>query len=278
MRIGVFATAGYTEVGGLKPFLHRLAPPETWTWCFPPISKPGPRPGAVPTPAAFNGLTGEALVEAALERLRRYHRGALDAVLLVDDADCRFRCDDCGRPCGHERYREVECRFEDAQRSRAVEWHSRLVERVREAMAQPALPVVTLLASPEIEAWLVADWDRGFGAFLPGPWADALRHWLDTRLIGQGARGLIEGYGAGLADGSCRHKLSADLQEQLAVMACPAGAREEQRPRYSKAVDGGWMLARLDPAVVAQRCPRLAAPALRQLRALTAGQPAGPWP
>lgn len=279
MKIGVFATGGYTETGGLKSFLHRIAPPDTWEWCCPPVLKPGPRvgPTAAPQPE-FSGLTGEALVTVVVHRLREFHRRQFDAILLVDDADCRFRCKDCGSPCEDRRFEGRPCRAEDAQYTRAREWLADLTTRAREAAEQPSLTVFTLLASPEVEAWFIADWERGFGAHLAGPWAGALRHAIDREINRQSERGQIESYGIGRVDGSCKHKLSSDIQHLLATLKAPSGADDTRRPRYGKALDGSYLLKRIDPTIVAERCPRLAGSTLRQLRLATLGQAPGSWP
>jgi hypothetical protein len=70
--------------------------------------------------------------------------------------------------------------------------------------------------------------------------------------------------------GSCTKKLSNEIRSVLAdpdvaqLAQLPDGRR---CPEYSKSVDGALLLGRLDPDIVAKRCPKYFGPGLDELRA-----------
>jgi hypothetical protein len=91
------------------------------------------------------GVTGTTLVDKMRERLEKHYRGAgcdIDVVVVIDDADCRF-------------LREGALDL--------ATWAKEMEQQVRAWTERPKLRFVPLLASPEIEAWLLADWQEGFG-------------------------------------------------------------------------------------------------------------------
>ncbi len=99
--------------------------------------KPGPKRGRS---ALVPGATGDLLERRMVEHARLYGAEIRpgDVVLFVDDADCRFCDGGCDRPTCEARHRT---------------WHTALEHRLAEARPEAAL--VTLLASPETEAWFV---------------------------------------------------------------------------------------------------------------------------
>lgn len=249
MRGGYFCSAGYTETGGMDRFLRKLAPQVDWQRCFPAVSKPAPKLGrSMAQPAERHaGRTGQALVEEMLKRLEQHFRGtacSLDLVLLIDDADCRFA--DAADPAGAQH-----------------EWEARLSERVRIVTAKPDLGFHALLAWPEIEAWLITDWEHGFGAQYRGV-APPLRQHVASCILAPLSWAQVESYGGGLKDGSCQHKLSHHLQETFIdagnCRCRPAFIEHVKRNSpsmplsYSKRLDGAAMLQRIEPARVAQEC------------------------
>lgn len=226
IRIGYFCTAGHTEAGGMQVFLARIEPLRaTWERCFPAVVKPGPKLGRA-VPKARAGLTGHDLVQEMLGRLAKYHRsgmpGALDLVVFIDDADCRFA-------------------------DEVTQLQPWLLDRGREvsaAVQNDRIPFVALFASPEVEAWLLADWEEGIGREHKrlSTGEKSLRAHVEE-LLG-GPLDTVEAYGGGLVNGSCRHKLSERLQSLLIRLG--AG--------YSKSIDGTALLRRIRPDKVADVC------------------------
>jgi hypothetical protein len=239
VKLAVYASAGETEVGGLQRFLQTFLPGIEICRALPAGRRQkvgGPRL-ADPHP----GLTGERLVREAVRRIQTFGLGGCDAVLLVDDADCRFGCERAdGLPAFVER----------------------VTAQLRAAVGRD-VPVFVLLASPEIEAWLVADleaWctDPAFRGLHGQPDATALRHALKALAPASG----WAAYGCPpTADGTaCTHKLSEDLASAMQVL--PGATR-----RYRKERDGSLMLGRVRGEVVLRSCPQYAGPVLTRLRA-----------
>jgi hypothetical protein len=258
IRAGYFCTAGYTEAGGIKALLEKIHPDIAWERCFPAFDKPAPKLGRpLSTPRAEDsGTTGRALVDRMMDRLAKYYHGeacSFDVVVLIDDADCRFKAPDAD----------------------AARWSGELLARVRAAVERPALGFVALFASPEIETWLLADWAAGFGEEY-AEIAAALRVHLERGILGPPPWRALEDYGGAYdpGRGSCAQKLSDDLNTALDQLAAAAGgevAREAYT--YSKKVNGPRMLQRIRPEEVATLCTTYFEPAYRALRELVEAAP-----
>lgn len=264
IKIGYFCTAGYTETGGIQDFLGKLRPDVVWERCFPAAHKPNPKLGRLarePRPED-SGVTGRTLVERMLERLERYHRREanptekpIDLVVLIDDADCRFK--------------------EDPQAFQA--WTDDLRDKVRRATERPELDIVVLLASPEVESWLLSDWEESFGREYVG-FADRLREHLEKpTLLGPAPWSTIEDYGGRYVGGSCERKLSEDLQSALEQLLRdtedtigPEETLSTEDYYYSKKLHGVRMLRRIRPEALCTSCSRYFKPAFDQLMALKA--------
>lgn len=142
-----------------------------------------------------------------------------------------------------------------------------VTDRVRAAARAPDLPVFVLLASPEIEAWLLADLSNSFAHprylkshFAPPPSEQDLRLALDLRGPCR-PEDTWESYGCPPNEGgtACTHKLSVDLADTLDGL-------EGRMRSYSKRRDGAAMLKRIEPDQVTAACPLYAAPVILQLR------------
>jgi hypothetical protein len=169
------------------------------------------------------------MVDIVEKHHRTYH---FDAYVLIDDADCRF--------CDREPTEAL------------LEFQQQLQEQVK-TLLDRTIPVICLLASPEIETWLVADWERSFAKTYPTIERD-LRQRLRTRW----GSGPLEGFGCPRKDGSCSRKLSTELQEEVKM----AGGI------YSKRIDGALMLMRIRPEQVEKQCTGLFRTSLQDLRRL----------
>lgn len=229
VKVGLFHTGGFTEIGALQGFLERACPGARFERRFP--ARRGPRPTGTPQAPRLEheGVTGRDLVSRMCDDLRLYDTAAeYAAYVLVDDADCRF-CE--GGPVELAR--------------RKGDWNA----RVAAALGRPA-PLFVMLACQEIEAWLLADWESTFGAEYPRT-SVALRRAL-TGAIGRGALEHPESTGCPQKpDGrGCTVKISAEI-ERMSAQVEPVDGRPFT---YSKAVHGQPMLRRADPEVVAQRC------------------------
>lgn len=194
-----------------------------------------------------------------LERIEKYYSGTacdFDVVLLIDDADCRFQAPD-----------------KDA--AAWVEKHGALV---RKAAARPELRFLALFASPEIETWLLADWEQSFGEEYRTIVGDLLAH-LAAGILGPQPWTTLEDYGGGYEEErkSCRRKLSDDLNSVLAQLATQAAQVGRDVPQglytYSKKTNGPRMLQRIRPTEVAKLCATHFEPVYLELRALANAAP-----
>jgi hypothetical protein len=240
IRAGYFCSAGHTEAGGMQAFLERIDRTRvTWERCFPAVTKPGPKLGRPAPRPDHEGLSGSGLVGAMLSRLkmRRDRAGTapfdLDLILFIDDADCRFEADRAG----------------------LATWIADRTAEVRAAANHEGIPFIALFASPEIEAWFVADWDAGFGReharLATGD--RPLRAHVEDLL--NGPLESVETYGGGFVNGGCASKLSDRLRTLL----------ERLGAGYTKSTDGTTMLRRVRPEKIAAACTTYFRPAWQQL-------------
>ncbi len=236
----------------MEEFLKKLLPTARWERCFPAVTKPAPKlrreraatgqPAPLAQPRqAEAGLTGESLQKKMLDILRTWHTkrpDPYDAYLLIDDADCRF------------------CMEEEPSGANVLErwntWQMGLQKLVQEKLGRE-VPVVALLASPEVEAWLVADWEQSFQQHYPGI-ARELQRWMKENVPRSG----LESFGCPQKDGACTQKLSELLQEQV----------QHRGGRFSKRDDAPYMLMRIRPEKVAAGCPGLFVAGWKTLRSL----------
>ena len=258
MRVFYAHTAGHMESLALPVFLRKLDPRLTEPGRLIPVCPakyvPGPRPlRSDLTPAErkmhpLSGLTGKALIDQITSRLSEpYFRGSeyadVVALLIVDDADCRF-CPGApfAKDCG-------------TKQEALDKWCKDIADAVADALGRP-LPIIPMLASPEGEAWLYADWAEGFGKQYP-----TLAHDLKKRIDGEILRGVtIEDWGAWSATSkSCATKFSDEIMKLDASLA---------DFRYSKANDGAEMLRRVRPSAIANVCTTFFGPAYQSVRRL----------
>lgn len=267
IRVGYFCSSGHTEAGGIHQFLKNLRPDIEWSRCFPATDKPGPKHRKDQKKVEPSGTTGATLIDRMIERLKMYHRGSdceFDHVLLIDDADCRF-LDAAG---------ELKNRLD------------RLSEEIREITGRPALRFIALWASPEVEAWFLADWEEGFGREYRTI-AHPLRALLQTqKYLGPVPWSALETYGGPYVAKSacCTKKLSDEVIQQgfseLAknqFNALPSNDGEDidrKSFEYSKKVHGPRMLRRVRADKIALVCTQHFKPGYVALCTLTEVPPA----
>ncbi|MFM7199207.1 MAG: hypothetical protein ACKO6N_00300 [Myxococcota bacterium] len=277
MVVGYFMTSSHTEVGGLHAFLQKMvedagAHHVKLERLFPAVKKPGPKPkpssahtdraAALPQPlASAQGITGAPLVERMLRRLELHHRRQPpDIILLEDDADCRFNTSD-STPA------DEQAAFENVERE--------LNQKVEQVLGK-AVPVIALLASPEVEAWFLADWEMSFVRQYPSL-SIPLKKYLETlpKLGSElGDMPSIERFGGACLDGACTHKLSDTLMGAFQItreadsslfQALESLRVEGKQAAYSKRTDGPFMLSRIRPQKVAEHCTLYFRPTYQKL-------------
>lgn len=222
MVVWLFAGGGEAEVQGLVPFLEkwfghccrfdRKTPVK-----YKPAGKPGKK-------GPSHGKTGTSLVKEVrvrfLEALKK--EGACSAVLIVDDLDCR-------------------------PPDKAKEPLRKVVD---DCLGTSSVPVCIGFAAPELEAWLIADWDNAVRTHPDfRARASSMRHFLSATF--KVPMSAPEDFGQwDEKTGSCRNKLSDALIE-ASVLAVQSQASAV----FNKARHTPEMLQKVDPQSVAVKCP-----------------------
>ena len=215
MVVWVYAGGGQAEIG-IVPWLQRHFPKVSFQRRTPQIRKPGPRPGVI-TKSEVVGQTGKDLDKAIRNDLKSYwQKNSADVLLLLDDTDCEAP------------------NVRDAALRTAV----------MNAVVEDEIPCLAVaLALPELEVWLLADWQSTFQN--------------KYRLCQTQMRKKLKDEGVDfdrLEEFDCRcgtteyRKISVTIRDAFEV--CCEGA-----PRYSKATDTPSLLMQAEPNTIASRCP-----------------------
>lgn len=227
MVVWVFAGGGDSEIRGLIPLLKEQFPTHTFVRKSPVKQKPRPRPFEETEQSrsirarAAHGRTGKGLAN----QLKSFLSSALrtgekcDLVLVLDDLDC------------HD---------PDAQR----ELFRKAIDSVNGATD---LQSYVGFASPEVEAWIIADWGNTIAkdADFRGS-QQKVRHWLSTRGAVPFER--PEEFSSLDPKGdSCLEKLSDTIVKSS--LQCAA------RARFSKGIHTPRFLKQISPEVVSGKCP-----------------------
>lgn len=274
IKVGYFCTAGYTELGGLQPFLNKIRPNEVrFIRCFPTGVKQNLKVGRMNTTPVtdkddkvnnVSGYTGERLFDAMIEKLEQFRDNGywdeeqFDYLLLIDDADCRFN--------GVEDLKQ-------AIDQQLQAWQAGVDEVFQ---GSRTVPLIVLFASPEAEAWFVADWQNSFRFDYHSAVASQLHHYIHQNIL-RGSSVEMFGGAPDFASGqaACRIKLSEEMVaafHRIPQFGTPIFQdifhNHPQNRTYSKRVQGPSMLKRIEPEVVAASCTSFFAPVYRQLKML----------
>lgn len=272
MRVGYFCSGGHTELGArmlatgereisaIDAFLRKIYPERiVFERLFPARQKPGPKHKPGQPPASFKdqgagGITGHGLVDVMEARLEKYYRGAAcvyDMIVVIDDADCRF-----------------------LDESVYQHWRQGLWDKVCAWTEKPDLLFVPLLASPEIEAWLLADWNEGFGREYASIEGQLRKTLVQDDYLGAEPWVEVENFGGPYdgVKGSCTRKLSNEINKALGKLAEDRANKtgtvvDQKTYTYSKRENGPDMLRRVRPDEVAEICRRFFRRELLTLRA-----------
>ncbi len=221
--VWLFAGGGHSELK-LPLFLERHFPCrfERKMPVRPRSPLPGPAGERRPLPKSGMGHTGKSLQNALPGRLQASldHESPPALILVVDDLDC------------HDR--------EEAEQA--------LQKAVRLVPGAGDLPLVIAFAVPEIESWLLADWDHTFGKHTKfRASSEQMRHHLsETGKVHFAQPETFSVYDP--EKDSCQEKLSEMIEE--------AYRDSHDRGHFSKADDTSALLTMLDPHRVSGKCPQ----------------------
>lgn len=265
--IHYFCTAGDTELRGMQAFLLKINHSVSWVRQFPAVEKKAPK--AIRSDQVFLegtlrrnqvGYTGKRLRSQMLNDIRNYRdtfqQGKSDGILFIDDADCRFTIDTYNN------------------------WVEQTSADIREAVGWD-IPVFVLLQSPEVESWLLMDWENSFAKEYRHP--AGLEHLLKQYLIHKITRTSwdnIEWFGGPCIDDACTQKLSELIIQTINSISYVEEASFPFQTRfsafwrsdsisYSKKENGGRMLTQINPENIAESCPFYFAPTYRELKTLS---------
>ena len=247
IQVACFFTCGYTEAGTMQLFLKKINNACDFVQCLP--NKTRKRRGESKSIRnEYNGLSGNALLERVCTTLKKYKNevdiSRCQAVLIEDDLDGRFRDWTDG---------EVNAYREGA------------IRRIHECLGRN-VPVIFLYASPEIEAWFLADWKKSFQYVYENKrfvedlsvterrrFLYHLRKFIFINLLGD-YRDDLETYGW---VENQYVKLSDQLQDAVSSVALQQAAGiQSQHLYYSKKRHGEIMLREICPSIVAKKCRR----------------------
>ena len=202
---------------GLVPLLENMCIDHTFERKSPVRRKPGPRPSNVPGYGKTGRSLAEQIEKLLFESLKA--KDCCDLILVIDDLDC------------HDR---------DVRR----ELFDKSIGKVDQAAN---IEHYIGFASPEVEAWIVADWDHSVAKDPDFRGCHAqMRHWLSTqKAVPFDRPETFSNYDRD--KDSCRDKLSDAMIESS--IYCGAQAR------YSKGDHTARFLRQISPEVVSGKCP-----------------------
>jgi hypothetical protein len=220
--VWLFAGGGESEIRGLIPFFEKHFPACKFVRKLPVRKKPGPRPG-IPPQCGY-GLTGKGLVKDIPSRLQDSldHNEKCDIIFVFDDLDCR-------------NYSQQRSRYLNAINS------VQGVDDIKKYVG---------FAAPEIEAWIIADWDNSFAKHPDfRERHQGIRHWLSVEKNVPFSRPESFGNYDPIRD-TCDEKMSQTIIESTML------THEDQfKIRYSKAKHTPELLLDIIPAEAMKKCP-----------------------
>lgn len=221
MVVWVFAGGGEAEVRGLIPFLKQNFPGCEFERKTPVRRKPGPKPN----PLMSYGRTGNSLIEQIQEQLPialKAEKNQYDLIFVFDDLDCRNS---------------------EIQKERILESLSIIPDCTQ-------IPVLIGFAAPELEAWIIADWNHSIARHpdFRGR-QERMRWWLST----QGNISFDNPESFSEYDPQrdcCQDKLSEAL-----IQSSIQDEADRQKPRFSKGIHTPILLLLIDVNEVQRKCP-----------------------
>ncbi|MFN9173214.1 MAG: hypothetical protein ACK58N_01500 [Synechocystis sp.] len=231
MVIWVYAGGGETEISGLIKFLQSNFPQIAFERQLPYGKKPGPKPRKLnPNKPKTLGITNRELrtkikecLPLAIQDSKRTDKCMPSLILVIDDLDCRNL---------------------ETQRGR----FNHCLEQIPEASS---IRRYVLFASPEIETWIVADWENTFAKhrdFKIRKRHQAMQHWLSSKHNFPFNQPEIFGKYDEKRD-CCDKKLS-ELLIQVSINCSQEGEKE-----YKKSVHSAELLLSVNIFNILAKCP-----------------------
>jgi hypothetical protein len=224
--VWVYSGGGDAEVRGLFPFLDKTFPGCRFERKTPVRSdKPGPKPNK----PSSQGRTGESLIEQIKEELPlalKAEPNKCDLILIFDDLDCR-----------------------DSQKQK--EKIDKIWPEISKKIPECAdIKKIVGFAAPEIEAWIIADWNNSIAKHSDFRGRhERMRWWLSTQR--KVSFDTPESFSEDYAEKDCcREKLSKALIESSVQDEV-----DRDKARFSKGYHTPLLLREIDPNEVQKKCP-----------------------
>ena len=254
-RIACFFTGGYTELYGMTQFLKKINGEADFIKLTPTRerkSKEDIRNRARHMEMISkreSGLTGKKLIDHVKNFVQeeRFKEERYDMILIEDDKDDRF----------------LTIQADGTAAIDEKEWET-FKQEVQEQLQKVGvtIPIIMIMAAPEVEAWFLADWDNSFGQEYRQILSNDQNQYFSTKfrihineeILTERYKNDIESYGY---FDSQYVKLSERIQkslEEIDFMGGYSGEYPTESVRYSKTKNGGRMLANIEPQSVLQKC------------------------
>jgi hypothetical protein len=257
--VWVFSGGGESEVRGFLPFLEKTFPGCTFERKTPVRQKPGPKPNK----AASYGKTGKSLIDQIKQELPLALKAGpnrCDLILVFDDLDCRDSqkqkkkikkiLDEISKKIPE--FADIK-KFGSGAEVRffafLILMHKGLY-RIASLLLQDYQKFVGF-AAPEIEAWIIADWNNSIAKHPDFRGRHKrMRWWLSTekKVSFENPESFSE-YDA--EKDCCREKLSDALYDSTIVQH----ESNLDQARFSKKLHTPSLLMAIDPNEVQKKCP-----------------------
>ena len=220
MVVWVFSGGGEAEVRGFFPFLEKTFPGCRFERKTPVRQKPGPKPNK----AGSYGRTSKSLIDQIKQELPialKAEPNKCDLILVFDDLDCR-----------------------DSQSQK-----SKILSEISKIPECADIEKFIGFAAPEIEAWIIADWNNSIAknSDFRGR-QERMRWWLSAeKNVPFDSPESFSEYDR--EKDCCREKLSEALIESSVYQA------ERHNTRFSKGLHTPLLLREIDPNEVQKKCP-----------------------
>ena len=226
MVVWVFSGGGESEVRGFLPFLEKTFPGCRFERKTPIRDKLGPKPNK----ASSYGKTGKSLIEQIKQELPlalKAEPNKCDLILVFDDLD----------------YRDSQ---EEKKKIEKI-W-SEISKKIPECAD---IEKIVGFAAPEIEAWIIADWNNSIAKHSDFRGRHKrMRWWLSTekKVSFENPESFSEYYAE---KDCCREKLSKALYDSTIV----EHESNLDQARFSKKLHTPSLLMAIDPNEVQKKCP-----------------------
>jgi hypothetical protein len=236
--VWVYSGGGEAEVRGFFPFLDKTFPGCRFERKTPVRDKPGPKPNK----ASGQGRTGKSLIEQIKQELPlalKAEPNKCDLILVFDDLDCR-----------------------DSQTQK-----SKILSEISKIPECADIEKFVGFAAPEIEAWIIADWNNSIAKHSDfRARHKRMRWWLSQeKNVPFDSPESFSEYDR--KKDCCQDKLSETLIESTTVEDTvedednsnvdrrPRFSSNVDRPRFSKGLHTPLLLMAIDPNEVQKKCP-----------------------